>query len=267
MLRIDKDFMYAELLCFLKRLFICPEIAAVRIRNVDICRESLGMELVRMAADRSYHDCFSDVDLHITVRLPSCDDSGKYMDHISRLGIDEESCLGYTLDRVSHVCRAVFRNGMRYDMMFDFESDSEAAPIAYDAHSGQADCAAWPAENVNRFWFVQIQALGKLYRGDYLISSHLANMNLNETLVQQMVRRDMERGTNHHRYGYAEKLTYRKHQGACPIRSEDETFQLIADKIHCAARADEEEMRLLNPAYEERYDCFMSIWQAYEQSR
>ena len=66
----------------------------------------------------------------------------------------------------------------------------------------------WPIENINRFWFVQIQALGKLYRKDFLISNHLANMNLNETLVQQMVLRDMEHGTNHHRYGYVEKIAY-----------------------------------------------------------
>ena len=44
-------------------------------------------------------------------------------------------------------------------------------------------------ENINRFWFIQIQALGKLYRKDYLISSHLANMNCNETLVMQIVLR------------------------------------------------------------------------------
>ncbi len=35
----------------------------------------------------------------------------------------------------------------------------------------------WSAGKINRSWFIQIQALGKLYRKDCLTSSHPANMS------------------------------------------------------------------------------------------
>ena len=107
----------------------------------------------------------------------------------------------------------------------------------------------WSIENVNRFWFVQIQALGKLYRKDFLISNHLANMNLNETLVQQMVLRDMEHGTNHHRYGYEEQIAYMSNRNKCPIKTENDYFNIIADKIYCAALTYDELTLLFYPEY------------------
>ena len=91
--------------------------------------------------------------------------------------------------------------GGRYDFGFDFEYDGDAELSLEEHRTYMAENANWPIDNVNRFWFVQIQALAKLYRRDYLISSHLANVNCNETLVMQMVMRDLERGTTHHRYG------------------------------------------------------------------
>lgn len=122
----------------------------------------------------------------------------------------------------------------------------------------------WPMENVNRFWFVQIQALAKLYRKDYLISDHLANMNLNETLVQQMVLRDLEYGTNFHRYGYAEELEYKKisfHE--CPYKKKDSTFNQIAWKLYAAAIAYDRLMKAFYPTESEKLQMFLAIWECY----
>ena len=124
----------------------------------------------------------------------------------------------------------------------------------------------WPAESVNQFWFVQVQALGKLYRNDYLIGDHLANRNLNETLVQQMVLRDLKYGTNHHRYGHKEELTYMKYKNECPAKTDDIVFQRISEKIYCAALAYDELTSVFYSDYEKRSKNFFEIWECYEQN-
>lgn len=92
-------------------------------------------------------------------------------------------------------------------------------------------------------------------------------MNLNETLVQQMVLRDMKYGTNHHRYGYEEELIYVKYQGMCPMKSGNDTFDLIADKLYSAALAYDELTKIFYPEYEGRSEIFFEIWKCYEENR
>jgi hypothetical protein len=101
---------------------------------------------------------------------------------------------------------------MRYDFGFEFEYEGDDA-IFFEPQIDEKENINWSSDNINRFWFIQVQALGKLYRKDYLISSHLANMNCNDTLVMQMVLRDLEHRTSHHRFGYAEELEYTKDLG------------------------------------------------------
>ncbi len=126
---------------------------------------------------------------------------------------------------------------------------------------------AYPIENVDKFWFIQIQALGKLYRKDHLISSHLANRNINETLVQQMILRDLKYQTNHHRYGYEEELTYLKYTMLCPYQSGNVVFDDIADRIYATALACDELAALFYDSYEPRSKCFFDIWEYYEEER
>lgn len=85
--------------------------------------------------------------------------------------------------------RMIFRDGMRYDFGFEFEYADHLKLDLGKQPDADEENDHWPTDNTNRFRFIQIQALGKLYRKDYLISSHLANMNCNETLVMQMVLR------------------------------------------------------------------------------
>lgn len=224
-------------------------------------------EKLSEAIDKSYHDCFSDVDLSVVVRISPNDPSmpDEYVKRVDRLGICAENCLGITLEG-NRLQRIVLKNGMRYDLGFEFQYDDNAQQINYGSEEEEADNPNWPGKNIDRFWFVQIQALGKLYRKDFLISSHLANMNLNETLVQQMVLRDIKYGTNHHRYGYEEELAYVKYENNCPIKIENDTFNMIADKLYCAARAYDELTKIFYPEYKERFSDFMRIWECYAMS-
>lgn len=92
-------------------------------------------------------------------------------------------------------------------------------------------------------------------------------MSLNETLVQQMVLRDIKYRTNHHRYGYEEEVTYLKYQGKCPVKSGNDTFDFIADKLYSAALAYDELTKEFYPKYESRSENFFEIWNCYEENR
>ena len=250
-------------------MFASLEIACVRIRDVVIEKGAGREKYLEEAVDKSYHDCYSDVDLSVVVRFSSKDTitPAEYMKHIERFGVTSDSCLGFCFVEENSMYRVIFKNGMRYDFGFEFEYDDAAELINLQPKDNEYSNPDWPIENVNRFWFVQIQALGKLYRKDFLISSHLANMNLNETLVQQMVQRDMEHGTNHHRYGYEEKIAYMDNEHKCPILTGNDYFNVIADKIYCAALTYDELTRFFYPEYKARCSDFFEIWKCYERGR
>ncbi len=221
------------------------------------------------AMEKSYHDCCSDVDLTVLVTLSTKDTvtESEYMKRIDRFGISEENCLGFCFVEGNNMYRIIMKNGMRYDFGFEFCYDEKAEQISFEVKEEEYSHPNWVRDNVNRFWFMQLQALGKLYRKDFLIGSHLANMNLNETLVQQMVLRDMKYGTNHHRYGYEEELTFLKYKGKCPVKSGNATFDLIADNIYSAALAYDELTKEFYPEYESRSEIFFEIWKCYEENR
>ena len=122
----------------------------------------------------------------------------------------------------------------------------------------------WPAENISRFWFIQVKALGKLYRRDNLISAHLANMNCNDTLVMQMIMRDHEYGTDHHRYGYSEELEYLKDLENDPYRTDDPVFNRIADQLYAAALAYDRLAKYFYPDYRDRSGSFFALWDWYK---
>ena len=139
-------------------------------------------------------------------------------------GVTDETALGWMFVPENAMYRIIFRSGMRYDFGFEFCFE-DGVTVDLGTAPAYAENANWPLENIRRFWFVQIQALAKLYRKDYLISAHLANMNCNEILVMQMVLRDLKYGTNHHRYGYAEEAEYVKELGRMSYRSGDASFR------------------------------------------
>lgn len=267
-MQINREIVKKELDKFISKLFLLPEVICVKIRDVVIQKNVERMDKLQEAMDKSYHDCYSDVDLSIVVKFSSGEiiTPTEYMKNMERFGINTDDCLGFCFVEENNMYRIIFKNGMRYDFGFEFEYDDKAEVITFSEKEDEYSNPDWSIENVNRFWFVQIQALGKLYRKDFLISNHLANMNLNETLVQQMVLRDIEHGTNHHRYGYEEELAYIKNKYKCPIKTQNDCFNMIADKIYCAALTYDELTLLFYPEHKTRFSDFMEIWKCYEQN-
>ena len=265
-MEISREIIKRELDNFINEIFLLPEINCVKIRDVVIRKGARSEKELEEAMDKSYHDCYSDVDLSVVVNISSKDtiSPAEYMKHAARFGITTDKCLGFCFVEENSMYRIILINGMRYDFGFEFEYNDTAEFITLQTEEDELNNPNWSIENVNRFWFVQIQALGKLYRKDFLISNHLANMNLNETLVQQMVLRDMEHGTNHHRYGYEEQIAYMSNRNKCPIKTENDYFNIIADIIYCAALTYDELTLLFYPEYKTRCSSFMEIWKCYE---
>ncbi len=267
MISLTKQQVEASFAAFCEAIFRLPEIENIKVRTVTVRRGDLH-ETVKEAVAIGYHDCYSDTDMSLTVCLPA-DGSvtpEAYMKRIDRFGVNEETALGWMFVPEGSMYRIIFRNGMRYDFGFSFVYAANATLDLGEAPHIEEN-PNWPLANIHRFWFVQVQALAKLYRKDYLISAHLANMNCNETLVMQMVLRDLKYGTNHHRYGYAEEAEYVKELGRMPARSGDATFRRIADRL-CAAALTYDRLAVeFYPAYKDQSADFFAIWECYDKNR
>ena len=268
MIELSKDAVEINLCLLADKLFSLPEIECITIKKLEI-RKSNKENMIKLAVNECYHDSYSDIDLCVVVKLLS--EGGispdEYVKHVEHWGFPLKTILGICFVPENKLYRIVLKNGMRYDLKFEFVFQKNAPIIHLKPISKQNSNANWPIENINQFWFIQIQALGKLYRNDFLISSHLANMNINETLVQQMVLRDLKYNTNHHRYGYKEELTYLKYTAQCPYKSGNTTFDSIADRIYSAAFAYDELVSFFYDDYEPRSKDFFDIWNCYEAQR
>ena len=268
MIRLSRESMEANFRKYLETVFEHPEIIRASVRNIVINRENTE-DAGKRAFEAGFHDCFSDIDLAVKVCLPS-DGSvtpDQYMKRVDRFRVNSDTALGWCFVPENKMYRMIFRDGMRYDFGFEFEyADNIKLDLGEQPDAGEQN-DNWPMDNINRFWFVQIQALGKLYRKDYLISSHLANMNCNETLVMQMVLRDLRYGTNHHRYGYAEEPEYVKNLGKVPYKTGDRTFDRIADHLYAAALSCDRLAKEFYPHDPDRSGDFFAIWECYENQR
>ncbi len=273
MICLSRQIMESEFEKYIEKIFKLPEVKNAKVRDVIIDRYNKD-NTIKQAFDIGYHDCYSDIDLSIMVRLPKNESNSvdEYMKQLDRFGVNKDTALGWAFFPENQMYRIIFKNGMRYDFGFDFEYVEEDL-LNTEIKNGRDNKVYdeiqnehWPIENINRFWFVQIQALGKLYRKDYLISSHLANMNCNETLVIQMVLRDIKYGIDHHRYGYSEELEYVKHLEKSPYKMDDTTFNRISGHIYAAALAYDRLVKEFYPEYKERSSILIEIWDYYHQS-
>lgn len=251
-----------------QRFFQQPDCVDICVRDVCISREAFadqGHKLMADAMDACWHDGYSDVDLLVRLRGNCPKTAAARLHWLRRIGVTEEQCLGYLAAEDSGACRVVFRDGFRYDITLEGTGGDGCPEEASFCSDGEHP--ALPRAAVNRFWFVQVQALGKLYRQDYLIGRHLAHVQLNETLVLQMVQRDLQRGTNHHRYGNAEAAVYQQHQDKCPFRTGDKDFDQIADALCAAACAYDELVTAFYPDETPRTPVLMQLWQRYHEER
>ena len=261
---LSRERMEELFLQYLAEVFAHAEISSACVKDIVITRETMS-EAGREAFDACFHDLYSDIDMSLRVCLPknSSVTPEDYLKRIDRFGVNEDTALGWMFVPITQVYRIIFKNGMRYDLVFDFEYSDDVVLDLGDVVTTEEN-PNWPMDNINRFWFIQIQALGKIYRNDYLIGAHLANMNCNDTLVMQMIMRDLEHGTSHHRYGYSEELEYVKALGKCPYKSDGPTFTRIADSIYAAALAYDRLAKYFYPQYLDRSDSFFDIWEWYE---
>ena len=274
MICLSRQMMESEFEKYIDKIFKLPEIKNVKVRDVIIDRDN-KTDTIKQAFDIGYHDRYSDIDLSIMVRLSKNGSisADEYMEQIDRFGVNENTALGWAFVPENKMYRIIFKNGLRYDFGFDFEYVEEDLLNTEIKNSqdnkvyDEIQNDYWPIENINRFWFVQIQALGKLYRKDYLISSHLANMNCNETLVMQMVLRDIKYDTNHHRYGYSEELEYVKYFEKSPYKTDDPIFNRISEHIYAAALAYDKLTKGFYPECKERSSTLFEIWDYYHENR
>lgn len=268
-IQINREYVESRLLAYVDELFTLSEIVGVKLRDIVIQNDEHKEVNVKEAVNKSYHDCYSDSDISIIVCLPtnSTVSPKEYMKHPGRLGITPDKYLGFCANPEAGMYRIVFKDGIRYDFGFEFRYDDKYKPVELQKEPERYSNPAWPIHKVDEFWFVMVQALGKLYRKDYLISAHLANMNVNETLVQQMVLRDIEYGTNHHRYGYCEELAYRKYEGENPFLTGDEAFDMIGGRLYAAARAYDELTKRFYPEYENKSEVLFDIWRCYHEHK
>lgn len=250
-----------------EKLLSLPEIECVKVREVEIRREDRD-KTVPLAVNACYHDRYSDIDLCAVVQYAEGGISPEdYVRHTERWGFARAAILGICFVPENCMYRIALKNGMRYDFGFAFVPQEALSPLHLPPMAKQEQNDSWPVENIDRFWFVAVQALGKLYRNDFLISSHLANLNINKTLVQQMVLRDLKHHTNHHRYGYGEEPACSRYRAQCPYRSGNNTFDEIAEGIYAAALACDELTPYFYEDYEPRSQFFFGIWDHYEASR
>lgn len=188
--------------------------ARLRVKGEDVTSD----EDIPAAVARCWHDCLSDLDVEVWGITAA--------EMLNGLDLFGASVQG-------NVLRLVTPDGCRADI------------ICQDRPVGM--------ETPDTFWFIAVQAVGKLLRRDYLIAAHLSHMLLMETLVDQMVQRDKERGTNHHRYGYGEALAYReKDLSVCAdLLAGDDTHAYIAEQIVRASMC------------REGTETLFAIWRSY----
>lgn len=270
LIEINKEIIYNELTQRIDKIFSLPETCAVKIREIVIEKihtKEYRLERIKNAVELSYHDVLSDIDMVVVVKLPTNIKPDQYMKRIDRYGIAKENYLGLVFISENKLYRIILQNGMRYDLGFDFEySDNADNNPKITSENYQDSNEKWSITKIDEFWFLQIQAIAKLYRNDFLISDHLANIGINETLVQQMVLRDIKYGTNHHRYGYQDELEYFQVNNAkCPYKRENQTFNMIAAKIYSASVAYDKLTLEFYQQFKERKGILFDIWDCYDK--
>ena len=185
MININKELIYKDLIIKIKTIQSNKIASKIEIKDILIN----NMHEIENAIEKCIHDKYSDIDIQITIK------NGLNI-HIRDLGIENENILGIKLEKNNdcYVIRMVQQDGIRYDI------------ILYNANIQSIENEI---NMINKAeLFIAILSLGKLMRNDYLISAHLAHMLCMNSLVEQMIDRDIKYDTNFHRYGYKENLNY-----------------------------------------------------------
>ena len=224
----------------------------------------------RSAIDASWHDILSDVDFKVRIAVhPSLRSLAKPLSHtlLSLMGLTD-GILGLSIqgnaceiqEEAVETVRLCLATGYRADIIFEIQWNENVPPLS------ACENAPCPSP-CDAFWFIAVQALGKLLRRDYLIADHLAHMLIMEGLVLHMDMRDAKYGTNIHRYGYGEVPAYQN--------TDTEAFAFLFDKTEPAGRRTAENLcraALTSNALtgrdssnESRREMFFALWNCYLQ--
>lgn len=276
MIEITPYTMQQDLESMIRTIFSLPETTRVIIKDIIIEKtqsEETRHQSITSAVKQSYHDILSDIDLTIPIKLSPSDKitPDLYASAIGRYGITRDDCLGFQFQKGNHIYRFIRKNGIRYDLKFEITVDETAPQLSPEDFAASEDPAVLQSlqtrEAPDNFWFLQIQALAKLYRKDHLIADHLANININETLVLQMIQRDNQYKTNFHRHGYQEELEYQQAiPQECPHHGPNATFNTIADKLWNVSYAYDKLAIDHFPTYQPRKEIFFKIWECYART-
>ncbi|MBK1813017.1 hypothetical protein JHL18_20545 [Clostridium sp. YIM B02505] len=272
-MNINKEVMEQEARSFLSVLFTLPEVEKVQIKDIFIL-SIYDNTNIRKGLDECYHDKYSDVDINVYLRLhPNdyYDETPIYKKHFSRLGIQDRIFGIVFQERIDDKegMRICLNNGVRIDFSCFCRCDETIELLNYVQTAVEEDkklACRYDLKKSDWFWFVAVQALGKLMRKDYLISSHLAHMLIMEGLVTQMIIRDNQYNTNFHRYGYSEQLEYLKvdmnYVNEFKIHN-DETHNHITELLYRAVVSYDKSILRLNDRYVSRSELFLEIWREY----
>lgn len=277
---INKQTMAEEARNFLKVLFSLPEVEKVAIKEVVISSIE-DEEHINEGLELCYHDRFSDVDLSIVVKINPIDFYGEmplYHNFLPRLQLGDK-LLGmnfstrFNLGMHEECLRICLKSGFHMDLVCWIYCDHTALPLPQsDRRIKVANKQAgnlwedWSLEKVEKFWFIAVQALGKLMRKDYLIADHLSHMLLMEGLVIQMEMRDNLYQTTIHRYGYKEDLAYLDidlQEAEVFMLTDEPIHNRIAEQLYRAVVAYDLLVQKSNESYRSLVDTFIEIWKSY----
>jgi hypothetical protein len=260
--------MYQEVKKMLQSLFSLPELDTIMIKG-EVIPSIEDEHAITKAFNKCYHDIYSDVDIEMKIKLNKDEynrNSSIYADCLGRLGLGNADVLGishYCTEERGEVIRLCKTNGMRFDLIITSECTEDILLLPHTILSDEL-------RKINKFWFVAIQALGKLMRKDYLISSHLAHMLIQEGLVLQMIMRDNEKNTNFHRFGYEEELNYltvMNQEEVSFANTSDDTYNHIARLLYSAVKSYDRLSLSVDKLYKSRLDNYLDIWFCYSQNR
>ena len=185
MININKETIYKDLIKKITKIQSNKLITEISIKDILINNE----QDIEKGLEKCIHDKYSDVDIVIKAK-----DDLKIQ--LKDIGIVKDNILGIKLEKNDSniVIRMIQKDGIRYDIVI---FNTNVREIENEINM------------INKSeMFIAILSLGKLMRNDYLISAHLAHMLCMNSLVEQMVDRDIQYNTNFHRYGYMESLNY-----------------------------------------------------------
>jgi hypothetical protein len=193
-------------------------------------------------------DSFSDLDLDITLSGPVHDAKSWMSRLFGGIAVFAYEQLGGADKTVLRIC---LENGWRLDLT--------CRPGFQNNPPDEPGTLAWLS---NHFWFTAIMASVKLGRRDNLIAAHLALDLYRDILVLLMLERDRRSGTNIHRFGEDEDISFLL--GMLPRESDTATGrELISRLIDGAVKTFSAEIRSIYPKEPDKAAIFRRILSAY----